>query len=246
MRGLRLEIGLDAGASPEEAEEPLQLISDELKIGWASQRHELLKKGEDLVGPDAPMSTATDFGAERIPPAQPGGAQLVEPGFGDSELRGSRGRVEVASIEIGENAADKLVRKAVAKLLLFIPTSCSVPRECRSKKRRSVERPPLRRPPLRSGLLRGGRPTLLRTRFYPFRFCSVSIPVLYRPRQVKFSGAAALDQGLDGSLRWLMTRQVQEFTGAIVRGEKGGDGPEASASFNVAGSAPETRAVQKR
>ena len=139
-RGSREEMGkvcfeksLHAGAGTDKAQKTLQLIGHELKIGRAGQRHKLRKKGEDIVGPEATMSTATGLGSERIPPAQPGGAQLVEPGFGDAELRGSRGRVEAASIEIAENAADKLGWKAVEKLLLFIPESCTAPRTNRSQ-----------------------------------------------------------------------------------------------------------------
>ena len=183
MRKVRFEKSLHAGAGTDKAEEPLQLIGDELKIRRAGKRYELREKGEDITRPEAPMSAAAGFGAERIPPAQPRGAQLVEPGLGDAELRGSRGGVQAAGIETGENAADKLGRKAVEKLLLFIPPRCTDARRRRSEKRISVGRPPLRRPALRSGLLRGGRPTLMRPRLHPFRFCTVSIPLLYRPRQ---------------------------------------------------------------
>ena len=182
MRKVCFKKSLDAGAGPDKAEETIQLIGHELKIGRAGQRDELLKKGEDIVRPDATMSTATGFGAERIPPAQPGGAQLVEPGLGDAELRGRRSSVEIADIEIGENAADKLGWKAVEKLLFFIPKAAPRPLKA-AVKTQSVERSPLRRPPLRSGLLRGDRSTLPCAHFHPFRFCSVSIPVLYRPRQ---------------------------------------------------------------
>jgi hypothetical protein len=111
----------------------VQLIGPELKIGRTGERDELRKKGADIGGPEATMRPATGFGVKRIPPAQPRGAQFVEPGFGDAELRGSRGRVEVASIEVGKNAADKLGRKAVEELLLFIPTNYTAPRTCRSK-----------------------------------------------------------------------------------------------------------------
>jgi hypothetical protein len=177
------EKGLDAGAGPDKAKETLQLIGDELKIGRAGQRDELLKKGEDIVRPDAPMSTAAGLGAERIPSAQPGGAQFVEPGLGDAQRQGSRSSIEMAGIELAENAADKLGRKAVEKLSLFIPKAAPRPPRKPQQKTPSVDRSPLRRPALRSGLLRGDRSTLPIAHLHPFRFCSVSIPVLYRPRQ---------------------------------------------------------------
>ena len=124
---MRFEKSLDAGAGPNKAEEPLQLIGHELKIGRTGERDELRKKGADMGRPSAPMGPAAGFGVERLPPAQPRGAQFVEPGFGKAQLRGRRGRVEVARIEIAENAADKLGRKAVEELFLFIPQAAPLP-----------------------------------------------------------------------------------------------------------------------
>jgi hypothetical protein len=126
---VRFKKRLDAGTGTDKAQETLHFIGHELKIGRLGQRHKLLKKSADFVRPGAPVSTAAGFGAERITPGQPSGAQLVEAGLGDAELPGSGGRVEAAVIELGENAADGLGRQSVEKLLLFIPASFTTPRK---------------------------------------------------------------------------------------------------------------------
>ena len=51
MRKVCLKKSLHAGPGTDKAQETLALIGHELKIGRAGQRHKLLKKGEDIVGP---------------------------------------------------------------------------------------------------------------------------------------------------------------------------------------------------
>ena len=158
---MRFEKGLDAGAGADKAEEPLHFIGHELKIERLAQRDKLVKKSADVVRPDAPVGTAASDGAEGLTAARPSRAQFVEAGLGDAELSGRRGGIEGAGIELAENAADKLGREAVVKLLFFIPSSCATMRKRGAK---NANRGPL-------------------ACFHPFRFCSVSIPLLYRPRQ---------------------------------------------------------------
>ena len=122
---MRFEKGLDAGAGADKAEEPLHFIGHELKIERLAQRDKLLKKSADVVRPDAPVGTAAGDGAEGLTAARPSRAQFVEAGLGDAELSGRRGGIEGAGIELAENAADKLGREAVEKLLFFIPSSCA-------------------------------------------------------------------------------------------------------------------------
>jgi hypothetical protein len=122
---VRFEKGLDAGAGADKAEEPLHFIGHELKIERLAHRDKLLKKSADVVRPDAPVGTAAGDGAEGLTAARPSRAQFVEAGLGDAELSGRRGGIEGAGIELAENAADKLGREAVEKLLFFIPSSCA-------------------------------------------------------------------------------------------------------------------------
>ena len=127
LRKVRFEKSLDAGAGPDKAEEPLQLIGHELKIGRTGERDELRKKGADIGGPEATMGPAAGFRVERLPPRPATRSAVRRAGFWRGQLRGRRGRVEVARIEIGENAADKLGRKAVEELFLFIPQAAPLP-----------------------------------------------------------------------------------------------------------------------
>jgi hypothetical protein len=122
---VRFEKGLDAGAGADKAEEPIHFIGHELKIERLAHRDKLLKKSADVVRPDAPVGTAAGDGAEGLTAARPSRAQFVEAGLGDAELSGRRGGIEGAGIELAENAADKLGREAVGKLLFFIPSSCA-------------------------------------------------------------------------------------------------------------------------
>jgi len=108
-----------------------------LKIERLAQRDKLLKKSADVVRPDAPVGTAAGDGAEGLTAARPSRAQFVEAGLGDAELSGRRGGIEGAGIELAENAADKLRREAVVKLLFFIPSSCASAEQARSKKRQA-------------------------------------------------------------------------------------------------------------
>jgi hypothetical protein len=118
---VRFEKGLDAGAGADKAEEPLHFIGHELKIERLAQRDKLVKKSADVVRPDAPMGTAAGDGAEGLTAARPSRAQFVEAGLGDAELSCRRGGIEAAGIELAENAADKLGREAVVKLLFSSP-----------------------------------------------------------------------------------------------------------------------------
>ena len=136
-RKVRFEKGLDAGAGADKAEEPLHFIGHELKIERLAQRDKLLKKSADVVRPDAPVGTAAGDGAEGLTAARPSRAQFVEAGLCDAELSGRRGGIEGAGIELAENAADKLGREAVVKLLFFIPSSCASAEQARSKKRQA-------------------------------------------------------------------------------------------------------------
>ena len=71
------EKSLHAGAGTDKAEETLELIGHELKIGRASQRHKLLKKGEDIVGapsqaaPPRPTQTKRLFQGVSVTPSRP-------------------------------------------------------------------------------------------------------------------------------------------------------------------------------
>jgi hypothetical protein len=147
---VRFEKGLDAGAGADKAEEPLHFIGHELKIERLAQRDKLVKKSADVVRPDAPVGTAASDGAEGLTAARPSRAQFVEAGLGDAELSGRRGGIEDAGIELAENAAGKLGREAVVKLLFFIPSSCATMRKRGAK---NANRGPL-------------------ACFHPFRFCS--------------------------------------------------------------------------
>lgn len=147
---MRFEKGLDAGAGADKAEEPLHFIGHELKIERLAHRDKLLKKSADVVRPDAPVGTAAGDGAEGLTAARPSRAQFVEAGLGDAELSGRRGGIEDAGIELAENAAGKLGREAVVKLLFFIPSSCATMRKRGAK---NANLGPL-------------------ACFHPFRFCS--------------------------------------------------------------------------
>jgi hypothetical protein len=137
---VRFEKGLDAGAGADKAEEPIHFIGHELKIERLAQRDKLLKKSADVVRPDAPVGTAAGDGAEGLTAALPSRAQFVEAGLGDAELSGRRGGIEGAGIELAENAADKLGREAVEKLLFSSPQTA--PRfQARSKNAKRLSSP---------------------------------------------------------------------------------------------------------
>jgi hypothetical protein len=86
------------------------------------------------------VGTAAGDGAEGLTAARPSRAQFVEAGLGDAELSGRRGGIEGAGIELAENAADKLGREAVEKLLFSSPQTA--PRfQARSKNAKRLSSP---------------------------------------------------------------------------------------------------------
>lgn len=136
-----------------------------MEIGRAGPRHKLLEKGEDIDGPK--VSTATGFKEERVQPGQLGAAQFIEPGLGVTEARAKGGRVEIAGIELGEDAADKLRREAVKKFLFFIPASCTARLESRSNAGRT---PLCRLPPCSGTVPRFNAPIFTHSAFVTSQF----------------------------------------------------------------------------
>ena len=113
------DVSFDAGTSPFEAVEPLQLIRHQLVIGRILQWQKAFQEAANLQRPVRGMVAATGLWLIGLPVAQVIGTELIEPGFADAQLRCSSGCIQFPIIKIGEDADDKNGRQAVNELFLF-------------------------------------------------------------------------------------------------------------------------------
>ena len=99
---------LDAGACALEAKEPFEFIRSELEIRRSGERKKGAEKSDDVLRPSRAMSATAGSGQEGIATSEPGGAELIEPGFADAELSGSTRGVQVAIVKSSEDAEDEI------------------------------------------------------------------------------------------------------------------------------------------
>ena len=143
VREMSGDMANHGGAGTDEAEARLEFISDQSAVQRLASRQECLQESRDLPGPAFPMIAARNPGAELSTSPQPLPAELVETGPPDPQTLLRAQRVDLTTMEGGENFTDHRGRNTVLDLTLFTtPSYPSLPRPHRLSSASATLRPP--------------------------------------------------------------------------------------------------------
>ncbi len=129
VREMSGDMANHGGAGADEAKARLEFISDQSAVQRLASGQECLQESRDLLGPAFPMIAARNPRAELSTSPQPLSAELVETGPPDPQTLLRAQRVDLTTMEGGENFTDHRGRNTVLDLTLFTtPSYPSLPR----------------------------------------------------------------------------------------------------------------------